>query len=56
MKTHHNPSLISRGRVILGNFIKDCKNHGIVQQFTVPHTPQQNRVAERKNKILVECA
>eukprot|EP00253_Pinus_taeda_P019494 PITA_19494 len=26
------------------------------QQFTVPHTPQQNGVAERKNRTLVECA
>jgi hypothetical protein len=25
-----------------GDFIKYCKDHGIVQQFTVPHTPQQN--------------
>eukprot|EP00253_Pinus_taeda_P018459 PITA_18459 len=25
-------------------------------QYTVPHTPQQNGVAERKNKTLVECA
>ena len=32
-----------------------CKHHGIVQQFTVPHTPQQNGVAERKNRTLVEC-
>jgi hypothetical protein len=40
----------------LGNFIKYCKDHGIVQQFTVPHTPQQNRIAERKNRTLVECA
>jgi transposase InsO family protein len=35
---------------------KYCKDHGIVQQFTVPHTPQQNEVAERKNRTLVECA
>lgn len=27
-----------------------------MQQFTVPHTPQQNGVAERKNRTLVECA
>jgi hypothetical protein len=40
----------------LENFIKYCKDHGIVQQFTAPHTPQQNRVAERKNITLVECA
>ena len=33
-----------------------CKFHGIQQQFTVPHTPQQNGVAERWNRTLVECA
>eukprot|EP00253_Pinus_taeda_P033605 PITA_33605 len=36
--------------------MKFCKSHGIIQQFTVPHTPQQNGVAERKNRTLVECA
>ena len=36
--------------------IRYCKNHGILQQFTVPHTPQQNGVTERKNRTLVECA
>jgi hypothetical protein len=40
----------------LGKFIKYCKHHGIVQQFTISHTPQQNGVAERKNTTLVECA
>jgi transposase InsO family protein len=39
-----------------GDFIKYCKDHGIVQQFTVPHTPHQNKVTERKKKTLVECA
>jgi transposase InsO family protein len=32
-----------------GDFIKYCKYHGIVQQFIIPHTPQQNEVTERKN-------
>jgi hypothetical protein len=40
----------------LGKFIKYYKDHGIVQQFTVPHTPQQNGVAERKKITLVKCA
>jgi transposase InsO family protein len=44
------------GEYRLGKFIKYFKDHGIVQQFTVPHTPQQNKVAKRKNKTLVECA
>ena len=37
-------------------FNQYCKSNGILQQFTVLHTPQQNRVAERKNRTLVECA
>ena len=44
------------GEYKLGKFIKYCKRHGIVQQFTLSHTPQQNEVAERKKKTLVECA
>ena len=44
------------GEYKVGDFIKYCKDHGIVQQFTVPNTPQQNEVAERKNRTLVECA
>jgi transposase InsO family protein len=30
------------------------KNEGITPQFTVPYTPQQNGVAERKNRYLTE--
>ena len=30
--------------------------HGIQHQKTVPYTPQQNGVVERKNKTLVEMA
>eukprot|EP00253_Pinus_taeda_P027661 PITA_27661 len=44
------------GEYRLGEFMNFCKQHGIIQQFTVPHTPQQNGVAERKNRTLVECA
>jgi transposase InsO family protein len=44
------------GEYTSGAFIRYCKNNGIQQQFTVPHTPQQNGVAERKNRTLVECA
>ncbi|KAH9292456.1 hypothetical protein KI387_042361 [Taxus chinensis] len=35
-------------------FTAFCANHGIVHQYTVPHTPQQNGVAERKNRTLKE--
>jgi len=44
------------GEYTLGAFIKYCKQNGIMQQFTVPHIPQQNGVAKRKNRTLVECA
>lgn len=32
------------------------KEHGIRRRLTVPHTPEQNGVAERKNRTLVEAA
>ncbi|XP_071715107.1 uncharacterized protein [Rutidosis leptorrhynchoides] len=31
-----------------------CEERGIIHQTTCPHTPQQNGVAERKNRILLE--
>ena len=33
---------------------KFFKSEGITPQYTVPYTPQQNGVAERKNRYLVE--
>ena len=35
---------------------KICADRIIVQQFTLPYTPQLNGVAERMNRTLVECA
>nr|GEW84676.1 retrotransposon protein, putative, Ty1-copia subclass [Tanacetum cinerariifolium] len=35
-------------------FTKFCKNEDIVRHFTVRHAPQQNRVAERMNRTLLE--
>lgn len=32
------------------------QKHGIKRRLTTPHTPQQNGVAERKNRTLVEMA
>jgi transposase InsO family protein len=43
------------GEYTSGAFKSYCKFHGIQQQFTIPHTPQQNGVAKRWNKTLVEC-
>ena len=33
-----------------------CNNHGIQLEPTTPHSPQQNRVAKRINRVLVETA
>ena len=37
-----------------GDFLTFCKQEGIKRQFTVAHTPQQNGVAERMNRTLLE--
>lgn len=37
-------------------FNQFCKNNGIVRHLTVPGTPQQNGVAERMNRTLLEKA
>ena len=35
-------------------FLKVCQDEGIIRHFSVPGTPQQNGVAERMNRTLVE--
>ena len=35
-------------------FLKVCQDEGIVRHFTVKGTPQQNGVAERMNRTLLE--
>ncbi|GKA03913.1 putative ribonuclease H-like domain-containing protein [Tanacetum coccineum] len=35
---------------------KFCEMKGILRQFSVARTPQQNRVAERRNRTLIEAA
>ncbi|KAH9753660.1 hypothetical protein KPL71_015154 [Citrus sinensis] len=35
-------------------FLQVCQNEGIKRHFTVRHTPQQNDVAERMNRTLLE--
>jgi transposase InsO family protein len=44
------------GEYVNENLTKFFKKEGITPQFTVPYTPQQNGVAERKNRYLVEMA
>ena len=38
------------------DFDEFCKTEGIVRHKTVVHTPQQNGVAERANRMLLEKA
>jgi transposase InsO family protein len=43
------------GREFYGNeFEEFCKKCGIARQKTTPYTPQQNGVAERMNRTLME--
>ncbi|GJS40802.1 retrovirus-related pol polyprotein from transposon TNT 1-94 [Tanacetum coccineum] len=37
-----------------GLFALYCQENGIVNQFTMPYTPQQNGVAERQNRTLMD--
>jgi hypothetical protein len=37
-------------------FNKFCADNGIIHQLSCPHTPQQNGVAERKHRHLIQCA
>uniref|UniRef100_A0A2N9IB18 CCHC-type domain-containing protein n=1 Tax=Fagus sylvatica TaxID=28930 RepID=A0A2N9IB18_FAGSY len=39
-----------------GDFLKFCEEHGIKRHFTVRKTPQQNGVAERLNRTIIETA
>ena len=44
------------GEYVNNKFINFCTENGIQMQHTVPYTPQQNGVAERKNHTLKEMA
>ncbi len=44
------------GEYISGEFDSYLKSKGIHHELTILHTPQQNRVAERMNRTLMECA
>ncbi|GAA0160040.1 transmembrane signal receptor [Lithospermum erythrorhizon] len=45
---------IDRGGEYLSNaFINYCKEHGFKRQLTTPYTPQQNGVAERRNRTIM---
>jgi transposase InsO family protein len=42
------------GEYVNNNFTSYCTTQGIQMQHIVPYTPQQNGVAERKNRTLKE--
>ena len=44
------------GEFVKNEFEEFLSKHGIQHRKTVPYTPQQNGVAERKNITLVEMA
>ena len=44
------------GEYISKEFDNFCKQNGIIQEPTIPRTPQQNGVAERLNRTLLESA
>lgn len=41
------------GEYISKDFLHFCRENGIQKQFTVRYTPQQNGVAERKNRTIL---
>jgi hypothetical protein len=44
------------GEYIFGEFNDFCQKVGIKRELTVPYNPQQNGVAERKNRIVCKVA
>ena len=44
------------GEYISGEFKDFCSKEIIQREFIVPHNPQQNGVAERKNRTIVGAA
>uniref|UniRef100_A0A2N9J6E2 Integrase catalytic domain-containing protein n=1 Tax=Fagus sylvatica TaxID=28930 RepID=A0A2N9J6E2_FAGSY len=44
------------GEFTSNEFHTFCANNGIVHQLSCPHTPQQNGVAERKHRHIIQCA
>ena len=44
------------GEFISGEFKEFCSTEGIRRELIAPHNPQQNGVAERKNRTIVGVA
>nr|GEX16272.1 ribonuclease H-like domain-containing protein [Tanacetum cinerariifolium] len=43
-------------KLVKGNLVRGLPSKGIKREFSVPGTPQQNSIAERKNRTLIEAA
>ncbi|MCO5599389.1 hypothetical protein L7F22_053491 [Adiantum nelumboides] len=60
LRMHDLPVQVLRsdngGEYVSRAFQQFCKSEGIQQQFSIPYTPQQNGVSERKIRTLVEVA
>ena len=46
----------NEGEYTSNEFMEYCSTKGIKKEHTVPHTPQQNGVAKRKNRTMVGAA
>ena len=44
------------GEYVSNEFLNFCKTHGIQKQFIARYTPQQNGIAKRKNRTIMEMA
>ena len=44
------------GEFVSKDFTKYCEDAGILRQYTMPYTPQQNTVVERRNRTVVQMA
>ena len=42
------------GEYFSNEFIVFCEDHGIIHECSAPHTPEQNGLAERKNRTFLE--
>ena len=59
VENHHGRSIKSLrsdrgGEYLLGEFRQFLEDHGITSQLAAPGQPQQNGVAERRNRTLLE--
>ncbi|CAI7787314.1 unnamed protein product [Closterium sp. NIES-53] len=52
-----HPVIVGRGGEFSSNLLRDfCRGEGITQSFTLPDSPQQNGIAERRIGLVMEVA